>query len=281
MAGDFTGGPQPQETIDRLRALDPWVVRGNAEQYVLDLESGAAPESWYTSDQWATLRWSFDRLRRDTVDWIASLPEQRVISLDGGAVDPIRVVHGTPASIYDFMFPDRDREVLDQYDRAELLPQQVPPLVEFLDGVPEAVLVCAHSHIPWQQQDGGTLTVNAGAVGGSNNGDPRAHYALLDWVEEDAAVYHSPPPGGRWMVTLRPVAYDMDRVRAAYRDTGYLAAGGLMAEAFLRGVVSGTNLPGKFVRYARRMAGFSGYRGGERLPDDLWQRAFETFDWGE
>jgi predicted phosphodiesterase len=268
VAGDFTGGPQPQEVIDELRSLSLPVfwVRGNAEHYVLQLEAGTAPEAWITSPSWATLRFSYKALDAGTIDWIKGLPEQATASLDSAA--PVRVVHGTPSSAYKFLFPDHQPDVLSVYERAGLLPEEVPPLGSALNGIHEPVLVCAHSHIPWIDESTGTLVVNAGSVGGSNNGDPRAQYGLLDWDDDS----------DRWRASLHTVAYDLDRVRAAFDNTGLRAAGGAMAEAFLRGIVTGTNVPGKLVRHARRLAGLPGYYGGAP-PDDIWQRAVETFDW--
>jgi predicted phosphodiesterase len=268
VAGDITGGPQPQETIDLLRALDGWMVRGNSEQYVLDYDAGNVPDSWRVSDQWATMRWSCQRLDGETIDFLGGLPEQRVVALDGTA--PIRVVHGSPRSPFEFLYPDRDPATLDVFRQADLLPadRELKPLEQVVAGVEEPVLVCAHSHISWVQADDGRLVINVGSVGAPNNGDARAQYALLAWQ------------GGRWQATLRAVPYDLDRIQAAYRDTGLLAAGGVMAEAFLLGIVTGQNIPGKFVRHARRLAAATGYGANDVLPDDLWERAIATFDWG-
>jgi predicted phosphodiesterase len=267
VAGDFTGGPQPQETVDRLRSLDPWIVQGNAEHYVLTWHGGQAPQAWRSGDQYATLRWSCQRLDREAVDWIAGLPEQEVIALDGAA--PIRVVHGTPHSAIEFLIPYRQPGVVELCRRAGLL---VPPyrpvdVEEVLPLVAEPVLVSAHSHIPWLWERQGRLVVNVGSVGSPNNGDVRAQYALLDWR------------AGRWRATLRAVPYDLDRLRAAYRDTGYLAAGGTMARAFLLGSERAANVPGLFVAHVRRLASLAGCDPGQPVPDTVWQRAVDTFDW--
>ena len=40
IAGDFIGGPFPQETVARLRALDGWLIRGNGENYFLTHRAG-------------------------------------------------------------------------------------------------------------------------------------------------------------------------------------------------------------------------------------------------
>jgi predicted phosphodiesterase len=267
VAGDFTGGPEPRETIDLLRSLDGWLVRGNSERYVLDYHAGKAPDAWLTGAPWATFRWSSQRLDPETIDFIAALPEQRVVALDGA--DPICVVHGSPQSPFEFLYPDRDPVTLALFRRAGLLPPGGVPtsLASALAQVDEDVLVCAHSHIAWIQEEDGKLVLNPGSVSGANNGDVRAQYALLTWEQ------------GRWQATLRAVAYDLERIRAAYRDTGLLAAGGVMAEAFLLDILTAENVPGRLMAHTRQLAAAAGVGAGGVVSEELWQEAIATFDW--
>jgi diadenosine tetraphosphatase ApaH/serine/threonine PP2A family protein phosphatase len=134
-------------------------------------------------------------------------------------------------------------------------------LSEVWSQLDEPVLVCAHSHIPWQQQSDGRLALNPGSVGASIDGDPRAHYALLTWREN------------HWQAELRAVAYDLERACAAYHESGALAAGGAMTRAFLRCIETGQNVPG------RQLAVEAGYTNPSAAPDSIWQQAEATFDW--
>lgn len=52
-------------------------------------------------------------------------------------------------------------------------------------------------------------------------------YALLTWED------------GRWQVEHRAVAYDVTRVRQAFRDRGFLAEGGVFARAYLFSIETG------------------------------------------
>jgi predicted phosphodiesterase len=268
VAGDITGGPQAGDTIARLCALDSLLIRGNGEEYLLDYHTGRAPASWYAGDLWANLRWSYQRLDQAALALIARLPDQRTVCLNGTA--PIRVLHGTPWSSREFLYPDGDPVALDAFRRAGLLPEghRIPRLMDLLREIEEPVLICAHSHIPWTQGSEDLLVVNPGSVGAPNNGDPRAQYALLTWQS------------GRWRVTLRRVAYDLDDIRSAYRETGLLAAGGVVAVAFLLGVVTGENVPGRFLASVRRLVTDAGLEPHDVVPDKLWQEAIATFDWG-
>ncbi len=49
VAGDTTGGPDPIETFNQLRALNVCAIRGNSEDYFLTYDNGDAPEAWRVS----------------------------------------------------------------------------------------------------------------------------------------------------------------------------------------------------------------------------------------
>ncbi len=267
VAGDFSDGPQAPAVIRLLRALDGWMIRGNRENYFLAYHTGQAPEAWHASEQWAGFRWMYRRLDGETLDFVASLPEQRTVAMDGAA--PIRVVHGSPRSISELLLPDGDAGAMELYRQAGLtaIYHARVPLSEVWPHFAEAVLACAHSHIPWQRRRDGRLVLNAGSVGASINGDPRAYYALLTWRQD------------RWQVEQRAVAYDLEKARAAYRESGVLAAGGAMIRAFLRCVETGQNVPGRFILHVRRSASEAGYATLDDAPDDIWRDAEATFDW--
>ena len=262
-AGDYTGGPQPQETIDLMRSLGGWMIRGNSEDMVLAYDAGQAPEAWRLSKEWATFRWSYERLNRETLHFIAGLPEQCIVSLAGAA--PIRVIHGTPRSPSEFLYPDRDPVTLDIYRRAGLLPPDRDPdtLAKVLAGIEEPVLICAHSHIPWIQSEDGLLVVNPGSVSGPNNEDVRARWALLTWQS------------GRWQATLQTVEYDLADIAAVFRGSGLLAAGGAMAQTYLLLTLTGHNVPRRFVDTC--VVYLQAGQGPETpVSEDVWYRAVET-----
>jgi len=270
VAGDLVGGgPHSVEVIRLLRSLRAWMIRGNSENYFLDYDSGKSPDGWYTSYQWAVMRWSYHSLDRETLDFIASLPEQRVITLDGTA--PIRVVHGSLQSPSGRIFPDRDPAKLRWFREAGLLALNLDPagLDVALSQLDEPVLVCGHTHIPWKQEQDGRLAFNPGAVCNPLDGDTRAQYALLTWQD------------GRWQVEHRAVAYNLDQIRAAFRESGLLAEGGAFARACLLGIETGQNVAGHFVSHVNELAAEAGFEDCAVVPDGIWARAVVTFDWDE
>lgn len=249
VAGDLVGGPQAVETIRLLRSLGSWMIQGNNEVYILRYDTGDVPDAWRTSRQWALIRWAYRHLDRDTLEFIKSLPEQRVVALPSTAA--IRVVHGSPRDPSELIFPDRDPATLEL-----ALAQTTEP-----------VLVCGHTHIPWKHERDGRLALNPGAVCGSLDGDVRAQYALLTWQ------------GDRWRAEHHAVPYDLRRIRAAFRESGLLEEGGALARAFLLSIETGQNVGLDFVSYAYELAAEAGCEHCDVVPDAAWEHAAATFDW--
>jgi len=267
VAGDLTAGPQPTEVICLLRSLGSWMIRGNTDNNLLLYAKGDAPDGWCVSKQWAVMRWSHRSLDEKALEFMAELPEQRVVALGGTA--PIRVVHGSLRDPSESLFPDRDPEKLSQFREARLLPPDHDPLRLdlVLAGIEEPVLVCGHTHIPWKKEHDGKLALNPGAVCGPLNGDVRAQYGLLAWQ------------GGHWEVEHRAVPYDLDLVRAAFGESGLLEEGGGLARAFLLSIETGRNVGVYFLQYAYDLATKAGFEDCDVVPDDIWDRAVATFDW--
>jgi putative phosphoesterase len=249
VAGDFTGGPQPNETIRRLRSLDTRMIRGNSDDNLLRYGNGLAPQAWHSSRQFALLRWAHRHVDRDAFEFLQSLPEQRVIHMPGTGA--IRVVHGSPRNPSGSIFPDREPTTLDLA----------------LAQVDEPVFVCGHTHIPWKVERDGRLALNPGAVCGPLNGEVGAQYALLTWQDN------------HWQVDLRAVDYDLEQIRVAFLKSGLLDEGGALARSFLLSIETGQNVADWFLAYAYGLAAEAGHKGRSVVPDEIWERAATTFDW--
>jgi putative phosphoesterase len=249
VAGDYIGGPQVVETMRLLRSLNSWMIRGNSDTGLLHYGLGNAPDNRYTHRQFVLLRWAHRHVDQETFDFFRSLPEQRVIEIDGTA--PIRLVHGSPRNPSESIFPDRDPATLDLA----------------LAQTSESVLVCGHTHIPWKVTRDDRLTLNPGAVCGPLNGEVCAQYALLTWRD------------GRWWAEHRSVSYDLDLVRAAFRNSGLLEEGGALARSFLLSIETGQNVADDFLSYAWRLATQAGFEDSDVVPDATWEQATVTFDW--
>jgi len=217
----------------------------------LDYDRGRLPRPWYTSRSFELLRWDYDHIDRETLDFVASLPEQRTIEVDGAA--PIRMVHGSPRNVSEKLCPVSGQAVLDL----------------MLAHIGEPVLVCGHTHIPWKAWRAGKLALNPGAVCGPLNGEVGAQYALLRWC------------GDYWQVEHRTVTYDLYRVREAFEISGLLDKGGVFARAVLLAIQTGQNVPEEFLAYAHGLAAQAGFENRDTVPDEIWEQASVTFNWGD
>lgn len=165
-AGDLVGGgPHPTEVVRLLMEQRIGSVAGNVDRKVCAL--AAAPKALKRArdhKKRAPLAWTAEALGRAELEWLAALPKVLHLSLNGTEV---LVVHGSPLSDTDYIFPSITE----------------PALEDKLGVERPAVLVCGHSHIPFSRTVGGVLVINSGSVGRPIDGDPRGSYALLDLRE--------------------------------------------------------------------------------------------------
>ena len=249
VAGDMTCGPNSTGVLRRLQAENAWMVLGNNEGYLLRFDSGQAPDWWFTSHQWALNRWVYQTMDQTSLALLRSLPEQLVINLPGTA--PIRMFHGSLRNTGELLDP-----ILHP-----------APLADAFARSSEAVLICGHSHLPWQVRRDGRLAFNPGAVLFPCNGDLSAQYAILTWTKAG------------WEVEHHSVPYDRSLVRAAFEASGLLHAGGSLARAFLLSIETGRDVAMDFLTYAYRKAAEAGYPDCEYVPDGIWDAAAESFNW--
>jgi putative phosphoesterase len=248
VAGDMVVGPNSVEVLNRLRALDAWMIRGNNENYLVRFASGEAPDWWHTARQWSFMRWNYHQMNEEALNFIKSLPEQLTLRFEG--MDPIRVVHGSPGSGSELIYPEKDRVALETA----------------LGMVSEPVLILGHTHQCWQMQLNGRLALNPGSVCSTFADKTGGSFALLSWEND------------RWEAELRDLHYDITLVRKAFEDTGLLEEVGTFAERWLYDIENGTNHIQAFVDYAYRKAAEAGYSDSPFVPDDIWDEADESFE---
>lgn len=247
-AGDLVGyGPSPNEVIQLLRSRKAIMIRGNTDTYPVRIAAGSiAPDVW-TSQQWAVTRWTYEQMQQQSLNFLATLPEQRVVRLP--AIPPIRVVHGSPFGVSDSLDPDQHSERLERV----------------IASLQEPVMISGHTHKPWMLERDARLLINPGSVSGSANQDWRSHYAILTW------------DGNRWSADMKQVAYDLNRVQADFRESGFLEQAGILARLALLNIETGHDTRGDFVRYAYQLASERGYPNCSIVPDAIWDEAARNF----
>lgn len=231
--GDLINGiPFSGEVIDRIRALDWVVVRGNHEFYLLDQGTPRAVAGSDDPKRWGQLHWLRDRVRPDQSAYLAMLPDERTFYLHG--VQPLYMTHGLPG---------RNRVGLNYSQPDDKIATE-------LTDVREQNFITAHTHVQidrhiiWRPELNGDLSahphgdmhkpliderhwhiVNPGSVGLPLNQRPTAQFAVIEAVAETVER-------GGWRVQHVDVPYDRRPALEAFAASGMLAAGGVISTLF-------------------------------------------------
>jgi predicted phosphodiesterase len=148
--GDLTWGPLPRETLAIVQALElpKRFVRGNADRMVGSLEDERGA-------------WLAEQHGAEGTSFVNGFDGHVVADVDG--LGPTRFVHGSPRS-----------------DEECVTPRTPPERVrEFMDGVPERVVVTAHVHVSYDRVVDGVRLVGPGSVGRPYEGERGARWAIL------------------------------------------------------------------------------------------------------
>jgi putative phosphoesterase len=248
VAGDMIAGPQSNEVIKRLQRYRILTIRGNQENYILNLASGKASEWQYSCKQWNFIRWTYENIDDAVLQFIRSLPEQYSLQLPGK--DAIRIVHGSPASVTELIYPEADISRFDQV----------------LGLVPEECIVFGHTHEAWIKERNGKLALNPGSLSMSFQGEQYGTYAILEWTKQ------------RWTGTLRKLHYDFRLVRKTYIETGLLAKGDVFARCCLVSIETGINYLSPMLVDAYQQSKEAGYGDSPFVPDEIWDEVAQAFE---
>jgi putative phosphoesterase len=198
VGGDVLPGPMPRETLACLRDLEVPVrlIHGNGEREVLAERAGkevSVPESYRE-----TLRWVAEQLDPEHERWLAGWPATIRVEIRG--LGEVLFCHATPRN---------DTEI---FTRSTPEDRVLPAFA----GVDAPVVVCGHTHMPFDRAIRGIRVVNAGSVG-MPFGEPGADWLLLG-------------PG----VQPRHTPYDLERAAERIRRTSYPQAEEFAARDVLR-----------------------------------------------
>ena len=199
VGGDVLPGPLPVETLDLLLALDLSVafLRGNGDRAVLEeragIDSGALP-----AQAREIVRWTARQISDEQAERLAAWPATLRRAVDG--LGEVLFCHATPRS---------DTEIFTRETPEERL-------LPVLAGAGADVVVCGHTHMPFDRTVGGTRVVNAGSAG-MPYGEPGARWLLLG-------------PG----IEPRRTPYDYAAAAARIRAAGYPQAESFAATSILR-----------------------------------------------
>lgn len=200
VGGDLVGrGPQGTAIVEVIASKGWDCIRGNHEDYTLNFARGHVPEEWLDSEEWSAARWMGAELSEQAIAFIDALP----LTCTSSLCPDIRLVHGSPASYREGIGSWTDEETLQHH----------------LSEVEESILICGHTHRPFEARLEDGWIVNVGSVGMPFNGDWRAQYAILS-SEDDT----------HWSVEFRQIEYDREAQLEIYKSSGFLEAGGMTSQ---------------------------------------------------
>jgi len=184
--GDLVGyAPWPNEVLLRLQAERIPVVMGNYDDgtgFGRD-ECGCAytdPTEKALGDR------SFEWTKAHTTDaskaWLRTLAPEIRFEADGHRY---LLVHGSPRRINEYLYEDKPDATF----------------ARIATGANADVIVCGHTHRPYDKRVGEARFINVGSAGKPKDGDPRACWALLDTAADT--------------VVFRRVEYDVEAAARA------------------------------------------------------------------
>jgi predicted phosphodiesterase len=197
------GGPQPAETVARLRQIGCPIVMGNADAWLLtgvETDGGTIPEARKVKLD-VIREWSLTKLSADDRAFIAGFVSTIEIPLEGGR--SLLCFHGSPTSFDEIILP-----TTPELGFHALLSPYLPHL-----------MTGGHTHMQHVRRIGASdsFFFNPGSVGiaythqqadGDFRADPWAEYAMLN--------VHN----GRVALEFRRVPYDVGLLLDIYRASG-------------------------------------------------------------
>jgi putative phosphoesterase len=186
--GDLVGyAPWPNEVIERLRAERIAAVMGNYDDgtgfdrdecgcaYVDPIEKALGDHSF---------AWTKAHTTADNKAWLRSLAPE--IRFEAGG-HRFLLVHGSPRRMNEYLYEDKPDATF----------------ARIAAGADADVIVCGHTHRPYDKTVEGNRFINVGSAGKPKDGDPRACWALIE------------SSGGSVAVEFRRLAYDIEAVARA------------------------------------------------------------------
>jgi diadenosine tetraphosphatase ApaH/serine/threonine PP2A family protein phosphatase len=185
----------PRETLACLRDLEIPVqfLRGNGEAAVLAQRTGQEPVTVPESFR-EVIRWSARQLDPEHERWLAAWPA--TLRVEVGGLGEVLFCHATPRS---------DAEIFTR-----LTPED--RLLPIFGGLDVPLVVCGHTHMPFDRTIGAIRVVNAGSVG-MPFGEAGADWLLLG---PDVELRHTPYDLAGAAERIRGTAYPQAEVFAAH-----------------------------------------------------------------
>lgn len=200
-------GPQPQEVIARLRALDYPTVMGNGDDWLLD-PPPPEPQGEGARRYGEIDAWCLSRLTPADLNYVSTF--QPTLELALGGDQRLLCFHGSPRSNTDIILSTTPPDELDR----------------LLSGFSATIMAGGHTHIQMIRRHGAVLLLNPGSVGlPYQRRQSSEGVRIAPWAEYAIVGYRD----GHLSVDLRRVLVDTAAVTNAMHTSGMPHAEGLAA----------------------------------------------------
>jgi predicted phosphodiesterase len=190
--GDIVGyGANPNETLERARAMGGIFVRGNHDKAC----SGLTNLAGFNPIAGMAARWTQQELTPGNLDYLRQLPQGPVAALEN-----VQCVHGSAR--------DEDEYVLMSRDALSLLQETPVPVTFFghthvqcafvleekgrFQGVLPAYAATGEQQLEIKLKADARYLINPGSIGQPRDGDPRSGFLLYDSGENSITFYRIP-----------------------------------------------------------------------------------------
>jgi putative phosphoesterase len=183
-------GPEPQRSVDLVRALNVDVIKGNADEWVVrGVREEEVPEAVHSAMN-EERDWTVFNLNDESVEYLKNLPTELKLEFDS---IHIHAFHATPTSLFDVVQPDESNETLQE----KLMQHQAD------------IFIYGHIHKPFVRFIDGKCVINTGSVGLPFDGLNKSAYALVEIGEND------------FQASIVRVDYDVNDAIKQFRESDY------------------------------------------------------------
>ncbi len=274
LLGDYVEDlPYPNEVVDAIRALPSAVViRGNKEDYLQELV-GQDQSAW-DSEQLAVIRWNFQQLTPQNLEYLISLPAKAEVITERGTKiwlsHSSQTFYRTPRmeAFHSGHFLTKKLEA--PFDHGQYLEEARESVLARADVMaelallPEGVYAFGHNHLQFHMRLGGVYCVNPGSCGVPLEFDSSAPYTIFE--ESDAG----------WIVTERRVPYDVEGAIAGLMASSLYEKAELWSKIIICQLRTGGDYISHYLRHVKEIAASRG-EPVNPVSNDVWRGGVETF----
>ena len=175
--GDLAmAGPEPVKAIESIKKLYEVgkleLIQGNTDEMIAYPEICIPLVKEKAPIMGNALENDVELISDDLREFLKNLPKQKELEVEGVK---ILLVHGSPRKNDENISPDLPLEKIE----------------EMLEGVSADIIFCGHTHIPCGYQTNTKQTVvNDGSVGRPFTPEPKACYAIAEFLNGNVSVKH-------------------------------------------------------------------------------------------